>query len=187
MDLPVSPELALSIARRESEFNFTVGSPVGALGLMQLMPATAQEVAGQMGLPYSRARLTSDWPYNARLGAQYLADLTEMFGASPVMIAAGYNAGPSRPRTWMAQRGDPRLGEVDVIDWIEMIPFTETRNYVMRVTESLPVYRARLTGQVGPVRFTDLLNGATPFVRPVGRPVRGETGVRPVARPEVGE
>ena len=170
MDLPVSDALALSIARRESEFNFTVGSPVGALGLMQLMPGTAEEVAGELGLPYSRGRLTSDWPYNARLGAQYLANLTEMFGDSPVLIAAGYNAGPSRPRTWMAERGDPRQDEVDVIDWIELIPFTETRNYVMRVSESIPVYNARLTGQTRPVRFMELLRGAPPVLRPEARP-----------------
>lgn len=170
MDIPVDPALALAIARRESEFNFVVGSPVGALGLMQLMPGTAEEVAGELGLPYSKARLTADWPYNAVLGSQYLANLEERFGNSPVMVAAGYNAGPSRPATWMTQRGDPRKGEVDVVDWIEHIPFTETRNYVMRVTESIPVYRARLSGETGPLLFTQLLNGAAPFVRPVARP-----------------
>jgi len=170
MALPVAPELAISIARRESEFNFVVGSPVGALGLMQLMPATAEEVAGELGLPYSRARLTADWEYNAQLGSRYLANLQDRFGDSPVMIAAGYNAGPSRPATWMVQRGDPRRGEVDVIDWIEHIPFTETRNYVMRVTESIPVYHARLTGETGPVDFTALLVGKPAFVRPQARP-----------------
>ena len=172
MDLPVDPALALSIARRESEFNIGIGSPAGALGLMQVMPATAEEVATRLNLPYSRARLTSDWQYNATLGAEYLSYLQDMFGPSPVMIAAGYNAGPSRPRTWMSERGDPRLREMDVIDWIEHIPFVETRNYVQRVTESLPVYQARLTGQAGPVRFTPLLIGQKPVLRPVARPVR---------------
>jgi len=170
MTLPVAPELALAIARRESEFNAVVGSPVGALGLMQLMPATAEEVAGELGLPYSRARLTADWEYNATLGSRYLANLQETFGPSPVMIAAGYNAGPSRPRTWMGLRGDPRRGEVDVVDWIEHIPFTETRNYVMRVTESIPVYQARLSGETGSVQFTALLTGAPPRIRPQARP-----------------
>ena len=170
MDLPVDPALALSIARRESEFNTTIGSPVGALGLMQVMPATAEEVAGWLDLPYSRARLTADWEYNARLGAEYLRYLTEEFGPTPVMIAAGYNAGPSRPRAWIAERGDPRLREMDVVDWIEHIPFRETRNYVQRVTESLPVYQARLTGQTGPVSFTRLLLGQRPVTRPVTRP-----------------
>ncbi|MFN3661171.1 lytic transglycosylase domain-containing protein [Yoonia sp.] len=172
MDLPVDPALALSIARRESEFNIGIGSPAGALGLMQVMPATAEEVATRLNLPYSRARLTSDWQYNATLGAEYLSYLQDMFGPSPVMIAAGYNAGPSRPRTWMSERGDPRLREMDVIDWIEHIPFVETRNYVQRVTESLPVYQARLTGQAGPVQFTSLLIGQKPVLRPVARPVR---------------
>lgn len=208
MDLPVSPELALAIARRESEFREDAGSPVGALGMMQLMPATAEEVAGNLSLPFSRNRLITDWQYNVTLGSRYLADLREEFGDSPVMIAAGYNAGPSRPYSWMAERGDPRKGEVDVVDWIEHIPFTETRNYVMRVTESIPVYRARLTGEVGPVRFTQLLNGEPPFIRPRVRPdqaaqveepaieateepaVSPEDGtdlpsvIRPVARPE---
>ncbi|MEO9863787.1 lytic transglycosylase domain-containing protein, partial [Yoonia sp.] len=171
MDLPVEPALSLAIARRESEFNAGAGSPVGALGLMQLMPATAQEVAGFLDLPYSKARLTSDWSYNAQLGSKYLSVLQDQFGFSPVQIAAGYNAGPSRPWSWMDQRGDPRIGEADVVDWIEHIPFRETRNYVMRVTESIPVYRARLTGQTGPIAFTSLLVGDKPLVRPQIRPV----------------
>ncbi|SFR98207.1 transglycosylase SLT domain-containing protein [Yoonia litorea] len=185
MDLPVDPALALSIARRESEFNTTIGSPVGALGLMQVMPRTAEEVAGNLGLPYSRSRLTADWQYNARIGSAYLAYLTEEFGPTPVMIAAGYNAGPSRPKTWMAERGDPRLREMDVIDWIEHIPFRETRNYVMRVTESLPIYQARLSGQTGSVQFTRLLLGEKPVLRPIARPASLEeniTQVRPTAR-----
>lgn len=190
MDLPVAPDLSLAIARRESEFNIGVGSPVGALGLMQLMPATAQEVAGFLDLPYSRGRLTSDWQYNAQLGSKYLSILQEDFGPSPVMIAAGYNAGPSRPKIWMDERGDPRLREMDVVDWIEHIPFRETRNYVMRVTESLPVYRARLSGQAGPVAFTALLIGEKPLLRPRLRPdpdaVEDATNLRPVARPERG-
>ncbi|WP_342068939.1 lytic transglycosylase domain-containing protein [Yoonia algicola] len=188
MDLPAAPSLALSIARRESEFNETIASPVGALGLMQVMPATAEEVSGNLGIPYSRGRLTNDWQYNATLGAHYLAYLEEEFGSSPVMIAAGYNAGPSRPRQWIDERGDPRLLEMDVVDWIEHIPFRETRNYVMRVTESIPVYGARLTGQTGPVRFTELLIGKKPLLRPRARPQRVASDVpsdvvRPVARP----
>jgi soluble lytic murein transglycosylase len=169
MSLPVPTALALSIARRESEFNAGVGSPVGALGLMQLMPATAQEVAGLLGMPYSRGRLTSDWAYNATLGSAYLSELQDQFGYSPVQIAAGYNAGPSRPEIWMDERGDPRLGEVDVIDWIENIPFRETRNYVMRVAESIPVYEARLSGRTGPVQFLTLLQGEKPITRPLAR------------------
>ncbi len=179
-DLKVEPALALAIARRESEFNAGVGSPVGALGLMQLMPATAEEVAGFEGVAYSRPRLTSDWAYNARLGDRYLAELTAQFGPSVVHIAAGYNAGPSRPEIWMDERGDPRLGDVDVIDWIEHVPFRETRNYVQRVSESIPIYRARLSGETAPIRFTALLRGAKPVVRPIARgqaPVQGESAV----------
>ena len=190
MDLPVDPALALSIARRESEFNIGIGSPVGALGLMQLMPGTAEEVAGILDMPYQRVRLTNDWEYNATLGSKYLAMLTEEFGPTPVMIAAGYNAGPSRPKIWTDERGDPRLREMDVVDWIEHIPFRETRNYVMRVTESLPVYRARLTGQAGPVVFTPLLIGEKPLLRPRARPVpkppEETPSMRPIARPARG-
>lgn len=182
MDQPVPAALSMSIARRESEFNAGVGSPVGALGLMQLMPATAEEVAGFIGEPYSKARLTADWAYNARLGSKYLSVLEEDFGYSPVMIAAGYNAGPSRPKTWMDQRGDPRVGAADVIDWIEHIPFRETRNYVMRVTESIPVYEARLTGKTGPIRFTDMLIGVKPIIRPQVRPAG--LGVVPEPTPD---
>jgi soluble lytic murein transglycosylase len=170
--LPVPPELALAIARRESEFNATVQSPAGALGLMQVMPGTAEEVAADLGLPYDPSRLTSDWDYNATLGTAYLAGLIAEFGDSPVLVAAGYNAGPGRPRTWITQRGDPRNGEADVIDWIEHIPFAETRTYVMRVTEAIPAYRARLTGEAGPIAFTALLTGAPPFIRPQARPAR---------------
>ena len=188
MDLPADPTLSLSIARRESEFNAGIGSPVGALGLMQVMPATAKEVAGNLGLPYAKGRLTNDWQYNATLGAAYLAFLEEEFGPSPVMIAAGYNAGPSRPKSWMDERGDPRLREMDIVDWIEHIPFRETRNYVMRVTESIPIYEARLTGRTGPVRFTELLIGKKPLLRPRARPssqvsTRTAPDVRPIARP----
>lgn len=148
-DLPIAPELALSIARRESEFNPAIVSPAGARGLMQLMPRTAKEVAGNLGEPYSQGRLLTDWGYNARLGSAYLAELSEEFGNNPVLLSVAYNAGPSRARAWTASRGDPRTPGVDIIDWIEHIPFRETRNYVMRVSESLPAYRARLSGKTG--------------------------------------
>ncbi len=158
-DLGVPAELALSIARRESEFDPAVVSGAGARGLMQVMPGTAKLMAQKLGLPYDAARLTTDPAYNARLGAAYLAGLRAEFGTSPVLVAAGYNAGPGRPRRWIEEQGDPRADTVDVVDWIEMIPFSETRNYVMRVAECLPGYRARLGGQVSPIRFTDELKG----------------------------
>ncbi|MDC1399353.1 transglycosylase SLT domain-containing protein, partial [Yoonia sp.] len=137
--------------------------------------------------PYSKPRLTSDWEYNATIGAAYLAYLTEEFGPTPVMIAAGYNAGPSRPKRWIDERGDPRLLAMDVVDWIEHIPFRETRNYVMRVTESIPIYEARLSGVAGSVRFTELLLGSKPLLRPLARPAPRPSPasqvIRPVARP----
>jgi len=159
MELPVAPELALSIARRESEFDIDVISHAGALGLMQVMPGTAKMMATATGQPYAAGRLTSDWRYNASLGAAYLAQLTEEFGPAAALVAAGYNAGPGRPRQWVRDLGDPRTGAVDVVDWIEAIPFTETQNYVMRVAESLPIYRARLTGEAGPIQITKDLTG----------------------------
>lgn len=160
-EYPVPRELVLSIARRESEFDPRVTSGAGARGFMQLMPGTAQEVAGWMGLDYDADRLLSDPVYNAKLGAAYLANLARRFGGNVVMMSAGYNAGPSRPNQWMERFGDPRGGAVDVIDWIEFIPFDETRNYVMRVAESLPVYRARLGKDPHPVPFSQELSGAT--------------------------
>ncbi|MGB7263690.1 MAG: lytic transglycosylase domain-containing protein [Albidovulum sp.] len=159
LDLPVRPELALSIARRESEFNPAVISPAGARGLMQVMPGTAKMMAKKVGVSYDGGKLTSDWQYNARLGAAYLKELVDEFGNSPLLVAVGYNAGPGRSRRWMSELGDPRRPGVDPIDWIEAIPFRETQTYVMRVAESLPIYRARLSGQAGPLRFTEELIG----------------------------
>ena len=160
-EFPVPKELVLSIARRESEFDPGVVSGAGARGLMQLMPGTAKEVAGWLGLEYSFDGLLSDPGYNARLGSTYLARLADRFGGNAVMMAAGYNAGPGRPIQWMEAYGDPRAGDIDIVDWIEMIPFDETRNYVMRVTESLPVYRARLGADPHPVPFSKELVGST--------------------------
>lgn len=158
-DLGIPPELALSIARRESEFNPVVVSHAGARGLMQLMPGTARDMARKVGVDYSRSKLTTDPAYNARLGSAYLKGLIDQFGASWPLITIGYNAGPGRSRRWVEDRGHPGSEHVDVIDWIEMIPFNETRNYVMRVTESLPVYRARLSGEVAPLKLSEELKG----------------------------
>lgn len=158
---PVPTELVLAIARRESEFDPGVVSPVGALGLMQVMPNTAREVAGWLNVDFSESRLLADPVYNATIGATYLQRLAEQFNGNAVMIAAAYNAGPSRPIRWMEERGDPRRDGMEIIDWIEHIPFTETRNYVMRVTESLPIYRARLGRNPHPVPFSEELKGST--------------------------
>jgi soluble lytic murein transglycosylase len=160
-NLPVPSELALSIARRESEFDPVVVSGAGAEGLMQVMPRTAAEVAGQLGISHTPRRMITDPNYNARIGSAYLARLIARYDGNAVLVSAAYNAGPSRPDRWMGEQGDPRRADVDVVDWIEAIPFAETRNYVMRVTESLPVYRARLGLQPHPVPFSQELKGAT--------------------------
>ncbi len=163
LGLPMAKEMTLAIARRESEFDPVVVSGAGARGLMQVMPATAQLVAKNMGIlsGHKTGKLTSDWQYNAKLGANYLSGLAADFNGNVVMMAAGYNAGPRRPISWMGRYGDPRAGEIDVVDWIETIPFSETRNYVMRVAESLPVYRARLGQPALPIPFSQELIGST--------------------------
>lgn len=157
--LPVSRALALSIARRESEFNPVVVSPAGARGLMQVMPGTADLMAGKLGKAYVLGDLTEDPAYNVALGAGYLAQLVEEFGPAVALIASGYNAGPGRPRRWIGEFGDPRLEGVDIVDWVETIPFSETRTYVMRVVESLVIYRAKLRGSVGLVNVSAELTG----------------------------
>jgi soluble lytic murein transglycosylase len=140
----VEKSLVYAVARQESAFNPGAISRAGARGLLQLMPATARQVAKSIGVPYSKTRLTADPAYNATLGAAHLGDLVDNFGGSYVMTAAAYNAGASRVADWVKRHGDPRDPKVDVVDWIELIPFTETRNYVQRVMENLQVYRARL-------------------------------------------
>jgi soluble lytic murein transglycosylase len=159
LDLPVRAELALAIARRESEFNPVVISSAGARGLMQVMPGTAKMMAAKLGVAYDGGKLTSDWRYNARLGAAYLDGLVEEFGPSPLLVATGYNAGPGRSRKWIEALGDPRAEGVDPVDWIEHIPFRETQTYVMRVAESLPIYRARIGAEGGPTSFWEELKG----------------------------
>ena len=162
LPMPVPPELALAIARRESEFDPAVVSGAGAEGLMQLMPGTARDVARDLSLPFDRARVRSDWAYNTRLGTAYLAQMADRFDGNIVLISVAYNAGPARPPRWIARFGDPRgMNATDIVDWIEHIPFRETRNYVMRVAESLPVYRARLGRAAVPVPFSQELAGAT--------------------------
>ncbi|MEM7057682.1 MAG: transglycosylase SLT domain-containing protein [Pseudomonadota bacterium] len=147
----VEPAFALAIARQETELNPRAISRAGARGLMQLMPATARRVAGWIGEDYSRSRLLDDWRYNVRLGEAYLATRTSQFSGSYVMAAAAYNAGAGRVDQWNGEYGDPRLGQIDILDWMEQIPFSETRNYVQRVMEGLYVYRSRLSGVAGPM------------------------------------
>ncbi len=137
------PESAfiLSIIRQESEFDLSAHSHAGAKGLMQLMPYTAKLVAKQAKLPYSKSRLTRDPEYNINLGSHYIAGLIlEYEGAYPFAIAA-YNAGPKRVRYWKKINKNPQKKQINYVDWIELIKFKETRNYVQRVLENYNVYR----------------------------------------------
>ena len=140
----VSEPIALAVAWVESRGNPDAESDKGAMGVMQLMPATASRVAKQNRLRYVRQKLTEDEAYNLRIGQAYLADLLQEFNNSYILSLAAYNAGPARVQRWIKANGDPRDPTVDPIDWVEMIPFDETRNYVQRVIENLHVYRHRM-------------------------------------------
>lgn len=156
---PSAPEdaLVLAVIRQESGFDRTALSRAGARGMMQLMPGTAKQVSRDLSLPYARDKLMTDPAYNIRLGQTYLAQMLDRFAGSPPLALAAYNAGPHRVDRWLTQFGDPRTGQVDMIDWIESIPFSETRNYVQRVSEAATVYRYLLSGaQVADVGTTPL-------------------------------
>ena len=150
--------LAYAIARQESEFNVAAVSHAGARGLLQLLPGTAKEVAKAAGLAYSKDRLTTDAGYNATLGAAFLGEQLDRFDGSYVLTFAGYNAGPGRALQWIKRYGDPRGKDLAaVVDWIERIPFAETRAYVQRVMENYQVYKMRLSGKFA--IESDLVNG----------------------------
>jgi soluble lytic murein transglycosylase len=129
-----------AITRQESQFDRTITSSANARGLMQLLPGTAAEQAGKLGLPASTDRLTSDPIYNVTLGSAYFSRLRDNFAGSHVLAVAGYNAGPGNVRKFLAANGDPRAPSMDMIDWVEAIPLSETRNYVQRVLENAVVY-----------------------------------------------
>ncbi|NEI69903.1 transglycosylase SLT domain-containing protein [Rhizobium lusitanum] len=150
--------LAYAIARQESAFNPAAVSSANARGLLQLLPKTAKAVAGRHGMAYSADRLTQDAGYNATLGAHYLGEQIDTFGGSYILTFIAYNAGPNKVPEWIGRYGDPRGKSLDdVIDWIERIPFPETRNYVQRVMENYQVYKARLGQKTDIVH--DLVNG----------------------------
>lgn len=140
----VSPEIILGLSRQESEFNPRAYSRAGARGVMQLIPTTAQITARKEGLVYSRGALLDDPAYNMTLGSAHLSHLIDRFDGSLIMTFAGYNAGAARVDQWIGDYGDPRSDSVDPLDWVELIPFSETRNYVQRVLENVQVYRGRL-------------------------------------------
>ena len=151
--------LTHALMRQESQFDQYARSPAGALGLMQLMPATAKETARKIGVSHSQARLTSDPAHNIALGTAYFNQMLKRFGGSYPMAIAAYNAGPGRVDKWIKTNGDPRLGQVDLIDWIEMIPIYETRNYVQRVLEGMYVYNLRLR-KAAPKKTTEPIHVA---------------------------
>ncbi len=141
-----APELILAIIRQESEFDSRANSYVGAQGLMQLMPATAKLVSKNIGVTYNKDSLQKDSNYNVKLGTYYINSLLDDYdGVYPFAIAA-YNAGPNRVKLWIKKYGDPNRKEISFVDWIELIRFEETRNYVQRVIENINVYKFLLNG-----------------------------------------
>ncbi|MEO0785779.1 MAG: lytic transglycosylase domain-containing protein [Pseudomonadota bacterium] len=151
----VERSLMLALSRQESEMNPKAISHANARGLMQFIPATARTEARQRGLPYRTSWLTDDPGYNMTLGGAHLDSLLSRFNGSYIMTAAAYNAGARRPIQWVGDYGDPRLGEIDPVDWVEFIPFSETRNYVQRVLENTQVYRHRLSGEEEDIRLSE--------------------------------
>jgi soluble lytic murein transglycosylase len=157
----VEPAMIHAIARQESAFNPKALSSAGARGLMQLMPATARRTAKRFGIGFDVDRLVDDPAYNAKIGSAHLGELMEDWRGSHILSFASYNAGGGNVMKWIKTYGDPRKPDVDPIDWIERIPFSETRNYVQRVLENLAVYRQRFHGPK-PARTRTLQADALP-------------------------
>ena len=155
---PIEQAFVYAITRQESAFDPQATSTSGAKGLMQLMPATAKIEASKVGVEFDAARLT-DPSYNVTLGANHLGRLVENWNGSYILAIASYNAGPGNVKKWIEAFGDPRDGKIDPVDWVERIPFTETRNYVQRVLENLQVYRAKLGNQQSVLIEQDLQRG----------------------------
>jgi soluble lytic murein transglycosylase len=162
---PIGPEVEqgviYAIARQESAFNPAVVSPAQAYGLMQVTPDAARYVCKRHGASYDLGRLKNDSAYNAALGAAELGGLLEDYRGSYIMTFAGYNAGRGSVKKWVERYGDPRDPKVDAVDWVEQIPFSETRNYVQRIMENLQVYRARFGGGTRLQIEADLRRGAS--------------------------
>ncbi|MGI4876002.1 MAG: transglycosylase SLT domain-containing protein [Janthinobacterium lividum] len=139
-ELASSWTMVHAIARQETQFDRAAVSAANARGLMQLLPATASEQAAKLGLPYATSRLTDDPVYNVTLGAAYYGRIRDNLGGSNVLAVAAYNAGPGNVRKFLAMNGDPRSPGIDIVDWVELIPFSETRDYVQRVLANAVVY-----------------------------------------------
>jgi len=156
----VEQSVVFAIARQESAFNPTVVSPAQAYGLMQVTPDAGRYVCKKYGVGFDLARMKTDPVYNAALGAAELGGLLEDYRGSYVMAFAAYNAGRGSVKKWIERYGDPRDPRVDAVDWVEQIPFSETRNYVQRIMENLQVYRARFGGGTRLQIEADLRRGA---------------------------
>ena len=171
-DEPPEVALLLGVARQESIFNTWGMSHAGAQGLLQLMPRTAHLMARALRMPYNRARLTADPDYNILLGRYYLRRLLERYDGEAVLAMSAYNAGPGRVQTWLELNGDPRRGgSHDLVDWVELIPFDETRNYVQRVIEARNMYRLRLAdGNVARIPFLQVAGPIRPTPMPHLKP-----------------
>ena len=155
---PVDNALLLALSRQESEFNENAKSRAGARGLMQLMPRTARAVARSHKVRYRRSKLTAEPSYNLMLGAAHLRDLLDKYSGSYIKSLAAYNAGGTRVAQWVELFGDPNAPGTDPIDWIERIPFTETRRYIKKIVTAVQVYRARLEGPDQALRILADLN-----------------------------
>ncbi|MGH6870520.1 MAG: transglycosylase SLT domain-containing protein [Rhizomicrobium sp.] len=167
---PPDPAYVLGIIRQETEFDPSAVSGAGARGLMQMMPESARKAAAQNGMAYRFGDLLTDTTYNMQLGMTELASDTADWGGSPIVAAAAYNAGPTNARRWIDSFGDPRA-TTDPVDWIERIPFEETRNYVQRVIENMQIYRARLNGPNQPLRIlNDIYRPREPDVKVLPKP-----------------
>jgi soluble lytic murein transglycosylase len=156
---PIESAVAYSIARQESRFNQQDVSPAKAMGLMQVTPEAAKDTARRFNATLNVKRLLSDPVYNMQMGAAELSNLLRYYNGSYILTFAGYNAGMGRVKQWLAAYGDPREPGVDPVDWVERIPLSETRNYVMRIMENLQVYRARFNGSEKLVIEADIRRG----------------------------
>jgi soluble lytic murein transglycosylase len=156
----VEQSIVFAIARQESAFNPAVVSPAQAYGLMQVTPDAGRYVCKRHGATFDLARMKTDPVYNTALGAAELGGLIEDYRGSYIMTFAAYNAGRGSVKKWVERYGDPRDAKVDAVDWVEQIPFSETRNYVQRIMENLQVYRARFGGGTRLQIDADLRRGA---------------------------
>ncbi len=158
----VEPAVVYSIARQESGFNAKAVSSAHALGLMQVTPEAGRYIAQKFNVAYDQGRLLNDTVYNMQIGTAQLADDIGRYNGSYVLAFAGYNAGRGRVKEWIERYGDPRDPKVDPVDWVERIPFPETRNYVQRIIEGIQVYRVQLLGDKRLLIEADLVRGTLP-------------------------